>query len=373
MKHTLSIAILLVLLVSVKCLSQPSSPMVNGENETTVTYSSNPEANKLFLEAREFYNKSDPRLAGGKLANAREAIRLFEMAISKDPKFALAYVEMSRAWMRLSYSDPDGLSNKEVLPHARGALLDALALDNKLIDAHVALAGLYYNFEYNWQKAECEYKFVLKLDPNNINAHLGYAGYLGSMGRFAEAIAEAEKATAQGSSRPSNTVLARIYYSMRRYDEAETYCKRIFKDQDNVIGHFFLGFVYVAKQKNEEAIAEFKKAASFGNNAGALSGLAYGYAMAGDKDEARRILDELQTNHKGAALVPYRLAAVYLALGDKARAIKLLKQDIEVRDNWMNQLKVDPVMDPLRSDPGFQRIMRQMKFESGQSSRQHHN
>lgn len=62
-------------------------------------------------------------------------------------------------------------------------------------------------------------------------------------------------------------------------------------------------------------------------------------------------------------LLPHAKAAVYLALGDKDQAIEWLKKDFEVKDNWMNQLKVDPVMDPLRSDPRFQVLLRKMKFK----------
>jgi len=85
--------------------------------------------------------------------------------------------------------------------------------------------------------------------------------------------------------------------------------------------------------------------------------------MGGKKDEALKILNDLEANHSGAKIVPYRIAAIYLALGNTDRAIELLKKDYEVMDNWMNQLKVDPVMDPLRSDPRFQALLHKMKFK----------
>ena len=328
----------------------------------TIIYSQNPEANELFLRAREYFNKSDPR-TGGTLANGREAIRLYEQAVKADPQFALAFVELSRAWMTLGYSEPDGISNKELLPHAKAAVLKAVALDKKMTDAHLALAGLYYSIEYDWEKAEREYKLAVQLAPDNATAHGSYGAYLGSMGRFDEALAEANKADELMPSRATDFVLARICYSMHRYGEAAEYSKRSLKKEENLLGHFLLGFVYVAQQKYEEAIAEFKRAVNFGNNAGALAALAYAYAMDGKKDEALKILDELKTSHKGSKIVPYRIAAVYLALGDKDQAIEWLKKDYEVKDNWMNQLKVDPVVDTLRSDPRFQVLLRRMKFK----------
>src|SRR6185503_2267465 len=157
----LMIFLLLGSLISGEGSAQTSAPSSFESKQSTTgatVYSQNPAANQLFLQAREYYNKSDPRIAGGKLANARAAIKLYEQAVQADPKFALAYVEMSRAWLRLGYSDPDGLSNEALLPPAKAALLKALSIDNKLTDVHLTLAALYYNLDYDWAGAEREYQ-----------------------------------------------------------------------------------------------------------------------------------------------------------------------------------------------------------------------
>jgi hypothetical protein len=90
--------------------------MISGYEAQTkaVVYSQSPEASELFLKTREQFNKRDPR-TGGALANARQAIRLYEQAVKTDPKLALAFVELSRAWMTLGYSDPDGITGRELL------------------------------------------------------------------------------------------------------------------------------------------------------------------------------------------------------------------------------------------------------------------
>jgi Tfp pilus assembly protein PilF len=134
------------------------------QSEPAVVYSKNSEANALFLKAREYLAKSDPR-TGGKLANAREAIKLIEQAVEKDPSFALAYVELSRAWTSLTYSDPDGATNEEILPPARAAALKAVQLDPKLPEAHLGLASLAFSVDYDWDTAEREYKLALQLQP----------------------------------------------------------------------------------------------------------------------------------------------------------------------------------------------------------------
>ena len=341
----------------------PSAPSkANPGTTAPAVYSQNPEANELFLKAREFAKKGNPRVRGGALANAREAIKLYQEAVKLDPKFALAYVEMSRAWLSLGYSDPDGMSNEQIIPPAKAALQKALELDDNLADAHLALASICFSLEYDWQKAESEYKRSLTLGPDNAAAHTSYAAYLGAMGRFDDAVAEANKAAELAPSAMADITLGRIYYSMRRYDQAVDYCQRSLKKEDNVLGHFFLGFIYVAQQKREEGIAEFQKATTYSKNGGALAGLAYGYAVNGRKEDAEKIISELNSGTASGLIVPYRLAAVYVALGDKDKAIQWLTKEYEDRGNWMTQLKVDPVMDPLRSDPRFQDLMRRMKF-----------
>jgi tetratricopeptide (TPR) repeat protein len=163
MKRVLAVFLLLILLASAQSASQASAQSTDETKRqatAAVVYSQNAEANELFLKARDYYNKSNPR-TGGTLANAREAIKLYEAAVKRDPKFALAYVGLSRAWMRLGYSVPGGMTNKELLPHAKSAALKALELDKNLLDAHLVLAGIYFNIEFDWEKAEREYKLAV--------------------------------------------------------------------------------------------------------------------------------------------------------------------------------------------------------------------
>jgi len=244
--------------------------------------------------------------------------------------------------------------------------LKAVALDENLAAAHLALASVHFDFEHDWGKAQREYELVLRLSPDDAAAHSSYATYLGAMGRFAEALAEAERAEELKPSATAEYTLARIHYWMRRYDKAAEYCRRSLKREELGVVHFLLGFVYVAQNKAHEAIPELKSAVDIlSHNGGALAALAYAYAMDGKKDEALSIVDELRTrpNRAEAEIIPYRVAAVYVALGDKDRGIEWLRKDHERSGRWMNNLKVDPVMDPLRSDPRFQELMRRMNFE----------
>lgn len=336
-------------------------PPCFADDRPNVVYSQNPEANALFLQAHELFGKSDPR-TGGKLANAREAIKLYQQAVKKDPTFVLAYVELSRSWLRLGYSDPDGLTVDQLLPPARDAARKAVEADPNSAEAHLLLAGLSYNADFDWGAAEREYKSALRLQPDNANAHANYAAFLNSLGRFPEALQQASKAEALEPSLATDLVYCRIHYSMHDYGKAAYSCSKSLARKDNVLGHFFLGLTYVADRQYDKALPELEQAAGAGKNGGALAGLAYGNAMAGKKDRARELLEQLNAGRESGLIVPYRVAAVHLALGENDKAIEWLRKSYAERDNWMVQLKVDPVMDPLRSDPRFRELLRKMRF-----------
>jgi tetratricopeptide (TPR) repeat protein len=328
--------------------------------DTQPIHSRIPAANELFLQAHQYLSQSDPRV-GGKMVNARKAIQLYQLAVEQDPNFALAYVEMSRAWLRLGYSNPDGASNDEIMPAAKAALAKAVALDPNLSDAHLMLAALAFNIDYEWAKADREYKQGIALQPNNADAHANYAAYLSAMGRFSEALNQATQANTLAPSAATDFVFARIYYAMHRYAEAADFCKKSLASQNNLAVRFYLGLIYAAEKQYDRAIPELKSTTRE-NNGGALAGLAYAYAMAGDRSQAQELLNKLYAGKESGLIVPYRIAAVYLALGNHDKAFEWLGKSYAEHDNWTAQLNVDPVMDPLRSDPRFEELLRKMGF-----------
>jgi tetratricopeptide (TPR) repeat protein len=339
--------------------------MTRSGAQTQPNYSQDPTANELFLKAHEYLSQSDPRV-GGKLAKAREAIKLYQAAVKNDPHFGLAYVEMARAWLRLGYSNPDGASNDAIMPPAKAALAKAVAVDPKLPDAHLMLAALAFNIDYEWQKADREYKQGIALQPSNADAHANYAAYLSSMGRFPEALAQATQANALAPSAATDFVFGRVYYAMHRYEDAASFCRKSLAIQDNTAVRFYLGLIYAAEKQYDKAIPELQ-ATTLERNGGALAGLAYAYAMAGDHARAQELLNKLYIGQESGLIVPYRVAAVYLALGDNDKAIEWLGKSYTEHDNWMAQLNVDPVMDPLRSDPRFGDLLRKMRFKQVRS------
>ena len=152
-----------------------------------------------------------------------------------------------------------------------------------------------------------------------------------------------------------------IHYWMRDYDTAATYGQRAQQHQGNTFVPYYTGILAAAQHDYDKAIADLEQSVSFVKNGGGLATLAYVYAQAGNETKAREILTELETGPR-QMIVSYRIAAVYLALGERDTAIKWLQRAYEERGSWLMYVKVDPIMDPLRSDPRFQELLRRMDF-----------
>jgi tetratricopeptide (TPR) repeat protein len=321
-------------------------------------YSKIPEANSLYIQGLDYLSK-DP-WHGGSLANIRKALELFRQAAKKDPQFALAYVGQANAIDQLGHTVAGTVASVKIYRQQEAAALKAIELDDSLPQAHDMLASIYYDNAYDWAKAVREQKRVVELTPNDVSAHTALAIILGSLGRFEEAKEQVKLAQAiDEKSASPNRAMSRLLFWEHQDDAAiEQGLEGARKNNTFLPGHFYLAFVYLHKGQFDKGIEEMKLG-SFGD-ADSLAGLAYAYAMAGDKAGLKDALERLKHH---PAHTYYGLAQVYVAMGDKDRAISLLNKAYRERSNRMNYLKVDPTLDPLRQDPRFKQLMRRMNFE----------
>jgi Tol biopolymer transport system component/serine/threonine protein kinase/Flp pilus assembly protein TadD len=289
--------------------------------------------------------------------DVKKSIEYFNRAIEADPNYALAYVGLADAYLVLGGFGIATLAPKEAYPKARAAAERALEIDDTLAEAHASLGYCLANYDWNWSRAEREFKRALDLKPGDPVAHHWYGFlYLASMGRLDQAIDELRHALELDPlSLSIGSNIGLLLYLARRYDDALNEFQHILEmDRSFVYTHWELALTYEQCGRYDEAIATFQKAI-------ALSGpstlprtlLARAYALAGRKKEATALLDELGELSTQTYVSPYRIAAVYAALGDKDRAFKWLEHAYEGRDGWLIWLAVDPVVDSLRSDTRF--------------------
>jgi TolB-like protein/DNA-binding winged helix-turn-helix (wHTH) protein/Tfp pilus assembly protein PilF len=318
----------------------------------------NPEAYEAYLKGRYFWNKRTEE-------GFKKAIGHFERAIASDPTYALAYSGVADSYILLGGADYGALPPHEAIPKARSAALKALGIDSTIAEAHASMGGIKEQFEWDWNGSEREYKRALELNPSYATAHHWYAFLLMQVGQLEEALAEMKRAKELDPlSLIINADLGWALYLARQYDDAISQLRSTLElDSKFVRARFLLGRVYTAEGMYEKAIPEFQKAVDLsGNSPVYVAGLGYGYAAAGKKSKAIELLNELAERAKQEYVAPYDVALVYVGLDQVDQAFIWLEKAYEVHSDFKDELKLVPILDPLRDDPRFQDLLRRMNF-----------
>ena len=317
----------------------------------------NSEAYQLYLKGRYHWNKRTE-------AGIAKSIGYFEQAIAIDAKFALAYAGLADAYNLMASYSAQPLATPFL--RAKATALKALSLDDKLAEAHAALAAVRLWREYDWDGGERGFRKAIALNPSYATAHMWLALTLAALEKIEEALSEIKLAVdLDPLSRVANLNLARVLYFARRFDESAEHCRKTIEMYpDYLIAHRRLGIVYGEMGRFEEAEAEFKRALAIAEkDSETMSAMAYALAAGGRADDARGVLDQLYELSKATYVAPYSLARVHIALGEIDRAFECLENTFQERLGILTYLKVEVMFDRIRHDPRFTELERRMGLE----------
>jgi tetratricopeptide (TPR) repeat protein len=225
------------------------------------------------------------------------------------------------------------------------------------------LAMILLQYDWDWASAEREFRRALEINPDYALGRSFLAWHLAAMGRFDESIAEDKRALELDPlSAAINADLGWDLYLARRYDEAiEQLRKAVDLEPNYWLSHVLLGRCYEQKGKLAEAMTQFEQAVRIENSIPeVLAALGHGYAVAGRRNDALKIIHELQERSKKEFVSSYTIATVYVGLGMKGEALQYLEKAHHEGSFYMIHLKVEPILDPVRSDPRFADIMRRV-------------
>jgi len=328
-----------------------------GEEETQLTkkYTENLDAYNLYLQGRYFWNKRDRE-------NLYKSIEYFEKALEKDPDYVLAYTGLADSYIVLGNNViiPPG----EAYPKARRFALKALEIDNGLGEAHTALAFIKQDYDWDWAGSEEEFKIALQLNPGYGFGHMGYANLLSILGRHEEAIREVKTARDLDPLSPRITAnVGSFFYRARKYDQAlEELSKAIDLYPEHAQNYINVAMVYSVLDRYEESLAFLQKYEEITGIEPILN-LAYVYGNWGKREEVekylKRIIGESEKTYVSSTLI----ACIYGFLRDFDQAFSLLEEAYAERDNKLQYLKVEPLFDPLRSDPRFKALLKRMNLD----------
>jgi len=276
-----------------------------------------PEAHDAYLRGLYFLRQGEPE-------STEKAIRYLEQAIVRNPSDPLTYAALSDAYSSLT---PQPRAPLDVLPKAKAAAVKAVELGDTVAEAHASLAYIRLWFDWDWPGAQHEYQRALELNPNLSKAHTGYAVYLGTTGQAHEAVEEAERARQLDPvSLSSLDSEASVFINARRYSEEVELCRRNIELEPTAerayawlaVGETLLGH-------NEEAVTAADRSVQ-GSRARAPYESVYAYAMAGQKQKARKMLASFLGPDGKPYLCGYNMSVISLALGDKDRAMDWLEK-----------------------------------------------
>ena len=315
----------------------------------------NPEAYELYRTGRFFWNKRTG-------ADLQASLQYFDQAIVKDPNYALAYAGLAESYVLLGlYAvGPPGQS----VPAAKAAARKALELDGTLAEAHSALGLTLALYDWDFAASAREFESAIEFNPNYATAHQWFGNsVLLITGDFDRAIAEGKRAVQLD---PLSLViigdLGGDYLMARRYDEAiAEFQKALAMDARFYNARWQLGEALQLKGQLPEAIEEYKKTIKEEENPRMLALLANAYASTGQRDEALKLLAQLDEVATRRYVGAYNYALAHVGLGEKDKAIDDLERACRERsDPHIVNIKFDPMLDPLRGDPRFEALVQKI-------------
>ena len=269
------------------------------------------EAFHLYLKGRHEWNRRTSEALW-------KAIDYFQQALVVNPDYALAYTGLADSYSLLGV---DSLAPPmEVLPQAKSAAQQAVALDESLSEGHVSLALAVGLLDYDWETCERHLERAIEINPGSATAQYVYGAYLALRGRVDEARpAAVEAVSLDPVSVMINRFLAALFFYRREHDLAIDQCRKtILLDPGQWATYVFLGRMYLAKNEPEMALATFQKARELAGDSPFVSGwIGHALARLGRLADARAILENVRASGELAPMI------VHIGLGAIEHRLRL--------------------------------------------------
>lgn len=295
----------------------------------------------------------------------RKAVQYLNMATELDPNYAEAFAQLAinLAFLAVSWAEPPDqafLRSKELADKALG-------LDPQNAQAYYAKSWVSYFHDMDCRAAEREGKRAVELNPNYAESRISLAYVEMALRRNEEALNYARKAVnLDPLGVYSHLVLAQVLFMLGRYDEAIVeHNKSIEIEPNSTFLHRQLGYTYLHMGKIVEGMKEMEKAVELPDGVFSKSGLGYGCAVSGKKEDALRIVAELEMAKTRGMAIAYDIALIYAGLGETSKALGFLEEAYEKRSIvYLVLFNIEPAFASLRVEPRFKSLLKKMSLEA---------
>jgi len=345
--------------ISKQLLDAPFFKSSASERESLAKhYTQNAQAYEAYLRGTHHFRK-------GTIEELLTSINDFKQAIALDPDYPLPYTKLAVAYVLLN--NFGAVNAQEVTTQAGQAANKAVELDDKLADAHLALFFIHWQYEYDWAAADREMQRALELNLNSPSVHNTRAHFLMCQGKTEEAVAESRLALELDPTDYGMVEdLAWSYLIAGKHEEAKEQCQRAMAMSPQEYGpHLYLGWLYEQNGIYDKAIEELQRARTLSaNSPHVIAALGHALAAAGNRNEAEKMIKELQSLSKGGYTSPYFMAILYGGLGEKEKALNYLEAACNEHNSEMVFLKMERRFNHLRFEPHFKRLLQRIGLES---------
>lgn len=321
----------------------------------TKQYTESTEAYQLYLKGRFQWNKRT-------IESLKQAAEYYNQAIGKDPRFALAYSGLAETYVL--FPNYDVAAAKDSMPQAKAAALRALELDDTLAEAHTALGWYLFTFDYDWAGGERELRRAIELNPKYATAHQWLGELLAQTKRFDESEIEMRRAVEADPLSPIVRLNIGVkHFFARSYDEAI----REFERTASLYPDFALAtggvcWSYYAKGSFDQAIPKCRQTFQLAPDAFNKGFLSLVLGRAGQREEAKKLLNELRNESLRRDVPSMALAIAHIGLNEKEEALRMLEKEVDERGYWASTFAVTPEVDELRSEPRFKALIKRMNL-----------
>jgi TolB-like protein/Tfp pilus assembly protein PilF len=307
----------------------------------------------LYLRGRHQWNQLGPE-------SLNRAIEYFRRAIAHDPTYAPAHAGLADCYIALAYSGY--APPNHVMPKAKAAAAEAIALDPALGEAHTSLAKITEDYEWRVSEAESIYQRALELNPGYATAHYWYGMYLFSSKRLADALREIRMAQELDPISPMiNWAAGMIFEIQGRQEEALEQYRRaddLIPRNPDTLRYLLLG----AARKGRYSDAEHVLRGSDLSSDDVVSQIIRAgiHGAHGRIDKGLQLLQRVEQRAASEYVPPVQVSTACLMLGQGDRALKWLQEAFVQRDGQLLSLDSDPLFAPLRAHPGYQDLLKRI-------------
>lgn len=313
------------------------------------------EAKNYYINGR-FYLK---RRKGNDLKNAVDA---FINAKDIDQNYAKAWAGLADAYLSLSAPGvKSAITPEEAVKSAKLAANRAIALDNTLCEAYNSLGLIDLKYDWNWKEAETYFRMAIDQDAEFVPARFGLISALRMQRRYAEAIREAEKIKELDPfSIASDVNIALTYYIKRDYEQMDRILSPLLqKFPDNMSVKYRRAYLFLKTEGFTQALEILEPIYSSNKTEDKISvaaPLGFAYAKMGRREEALKIIADLEEFRKNLYVPAQEKALIYVGLGDYDKVFENLSlscaEKFSALPNWVD----DPIVDEVKSDARFAKI-----------------